>query len=233
MVEPDVEIRGLLAFGLRQKGFEVLEASTGREALDLVARCRPRTVVLDMDVSDLYSLGLIAQFQQITPSPILALAGRSGRIGAVAALEQGACDYMARPVDVEELAARLRVAERFAPPPLPEIFESGSLMVDLALRSVRVADRPVSLTTTEYSLLQLFIRHAGQTLTYAQILRGVWGTETPSKAGYVRVYLTALRRKLSNPPEPDLFVTVREVGYRLIVREPWHATAMATTQTAA
>ena len=103
----------------------------------------------------------------------------------------------------------------------PAVFHSGSLSVDLVTRIVKVENRTVKLSATEYSLLQCFIRHAGKVLTHTQILREVWGEQKQEEVNYLRVYLLSLRKKLRNPPEPELFVTERSVGYRLVIREPW------------
>ena len=99
-----------------------------------------------------------------------------------------------------------------------EIFRSGSLTVDLTRRLVSVAGKSVKLSVTEYSLLQLLVRNAGLVVSYAQMLREVWGEEMLEKVNYLRVYFVALRKKLETPSEPGLFLTERSVGYRLVVR---------------
>ena len=99
-------------------------------------------------------------------------------------------------------------------------FRSGSLYVDLANRTVKVGDRSVRLSGTEYSLLHLFVRYAGEVLTNEEILRAIWGAETLEKLNYLRVYMRVLRKKLENPAEPDLFQIEPAVGCRLVVREP-------------
>jgi two-component system KDP operon response regulator KdpE len=154
---------------------------------------------------------LIEKIRELTQLPILALAGRMSQAGVVEALNHGANDFISRPLNIEELAARLRAARRHGPPPAPEIFRSGSLIVDLTRRIVNVGGRIVRLTATEYSLLHLFIRHAGMVLTHTQILREIWGSEMLYRVTYLRVYLPALRRKLENPPEPELLLTEHSV----------------------
>ena len=99
--------------------------------------------------------------------------------------------------------------------------------MDLASWTVKVEDRVVKLSATEYSLLQCFIRHAGKVLSHTQILREVWGEQKQDEVSYLRVYLLSLRKKLRNPPEPELFVTERSVGYRLVIREPWEPALVA------
>lgn len=220
LIVQDPDIRNLLQFALKQQGFELLGATSAAEGIELAQTARPSAVLLDMDVTNPDGLGVIKRLRDSTRLPILALAGRVSKAGVVDALDCGANDFISRPVDMEELSARLRAARRFAPPPAPEIFRSGSLFVDLTRRVVKVGERIVSLTVVEYSLLRLFVRHAGLVVTHAQILREVWGAEVSEKVNYLRVYLLALRRKLESPHEPSLFVTERAVGYRLVVREP-------------
>src|SRR5579862_1567073 len=218
LVEHDSEIRGLVRFGLEQQGFNVLEASTGSEGIEIALRQQAGAVLLDMGVIDVDGLEVIERLRAASHIPILALSGRTGSSSAISALDHGANDYIARPFSVEELAARLRAAQRYAPPPAPEVFHSGSFSLDPTRRMVRVGTRAVKLSVTEYSLLRLFVRHAGIVVTHAQILRSIWGSEMLDKVSYLRVYMLALRKKLECPPEPDLFVTERGVGYRLVVR---------------
>jgi two-component system KDP operon response regulator KdpE len=220
LIMADAEIRGLLRNGLEWQGFHLLEAATGREGIALAQQHRLGAVLIDLDIIDGGVLGVISELRELSRIPILALAGRVNRVGAVDALDHGASDFLARPLNLEELSARLRAFQRDSPPPSPEIFQSGSLSVDLARRIVRVEGRLVRLSATEFSLLRLFVRHAGAALTHAQILQEVWGSEMLDKKSYLRVYLNALRAKLENPPEPALFQTEPAVGYRLVVREP-------------
>ena len=217
---PDDEIRNLLRFALEQQSFQVLEAATGTQAIETAHRRRPAAILLDLDVTDTEPLTVLHRLREWSRTPILALGGRSSTINAVQALDHGANDFIARPFKMDELFARLRAAQRFAPPPAPEIFRTGSLMVDLASRTVTVAERPVKLSETEFSLLRLFVLHAGRVLTHAQILTEIWGAEMLNNVEYLRVYLMALRKKLANPPEPDLFRTERSVGYCLALRSP-------------
>ena len=217
LIEHDSEIRGLVRFGLEQQGFEILEAGTAKEGIELAVLRRPAAILLDMDIPDGGGLAVIMRLREWSQIPILALSGGVNDPGPVRALDQGASDYIARPLKMAELSARLRAAQRRLPPPPLDTFHCGSLRVDLTSRTVQVGSRPVSLSATEYSLLSLFVRNAGRVLTHAQILRAVWGSEMLDKVDSLRVYLQRLRKKLANPPDPELFVTERAVGYRLAI----------------
>lgn len=217
LIEHDPEIRGLVRFGLEHQGFEILEAATAKEGIELAVLRRPAAILVDMDIPDGGGLAVIMRLREWSQIPILALSGGAEDPGPVRALDQGANDYIARPIKMAELSARLRAAQRRPLPPPLDIFNYGSLSVDLTSRTVKVGSRPVILSVTEYSLLSLFVRNAGRVLTHAQILRAVWGSEMLDKVNYLRVYLQRLRKKLANPPDPELLVTERAVGYRLAV----------------
>jgi two-component system KDP operon response regulator KdpE len=139
----------------------------------------------------------------------------------IAALDNGADDYVTKPFGTGELLARLRVAQRHAQSQSENIvFRSGGLEVDLAGRTVMLNGKMVKLTATEYSLLRLFVQHAGKVLTHRQILREVWGPNYTEQTHYLRVYMTHLREKLeTEPSSPTLLITEPGIGYRLVEKE--------------
>jgi two-component system KDP operon response regulator KdpE len=139
----------------------------------------------------------------------------------IAALDNGADDYVSKPFSTGELLARLRVAQRHAvSAPELTVFRSGTLEVDLAGRIVKLKGKEVKLTATEYSLLRLFVQHAGKVLTHRQILREVWGPNYIEQTHYLRVYMAHLREKLEAAPSaPALFLTESGVGYRMVEKE--------------
>ncbi|MCX6928800.1 MAG: winged helix-turn-helix domain-containing protein, partial [Verrucomicrobia bacterium] len=150
--------------------------------------------------------------------PVIVLSVRDREEDKVAALDNGADDYVTKPFSTAELLARLRVAQSHAQPHAEAChFRTGRLEVDLAARLVMVKDREVRLTATEYSLLRLFIQHAGKVLTHRHILREVWGPNALEQTHYLRVYIAHLREKLEiDPSKPRLIITEPGVGYRLV-----------------
>jgi len=149
---------------------------------------------------------------------VIILTVQDAEADKVAALDNGADDYVTKPFNTGELLARLRAALRHADKTGREapVFQSGDLVVDLVARQVTRKGQPVKLTATEYSLLHLFIRHAGKVLTHRQILRQIWGQGNEEQTHYLRVYMAHLREKLeANPARPVLFITEPGVGYRL------------------
>jgi two-component system KDP operon response regulator KdpE len=148
------------------------------------------------------------------------LSVRDREADKIAALDNGADDYLTKPFGTGELLARLRVAQRHAQPTADvAVYKSGRLEVDLTSRSVKVNGITVKMTATEYALLQLFVRHAGKVLTHRQILKEVWGPNYAEQTHYLRVYMAHLREKVEeNPSEPEMFITESGVGYRLAVK---------------
>ena len=218
LIEQDAVFRKFIRLQLEERGFHVRDVATAAEGLEAVRHSSPGAVLVDMDIPDADGVTLIRQLRGWSQVPIMALAGQVSGIGAVDAFDAGASYFISRPVNPSELSARLRAVQRRNAPPSPEIFRSGSLTVDLTRRLVSVAGKAVPLSVTEYSLLHVLIRNAGMVVSYAQMLREVWGAEMSHKVNYLRVYFVALRKKLELPFEPDLLLTERSIGYRLVVR---------------
>ena len=221
IVEDEDQVRGLLRECLEIKGYQVIEAGTGADALAKAVKHRPDAVFVDLGLPDMDGLSVIKRLRECSKVPIMVVSGRDYEESKVEALDGGADDYVTKPFSMAEIMARLRVAQRHSQPAQESpTFRSGALEVDLSNRLVKVNGETVKLTATEYSLLALFVRHAGKVLTHSQILRQIWGPEGAGQTGYLRVYMAHLRGKLEpNPGEPELFITESGVGYRLIERE--------------
>jgi two-component system KDP operon response regulator KdpE len=203
LVADKTEVGGMLRFCLEKEGYEVLDASTLREALHLCSQSCPTAIVLNLDMPSFDSFQVLLQLRRQSRSHIMTLSSADDEVSKIRAFDSGANDYLVRPVSMAELAARLRAIQRAAPDVAPQEFRAGELTVDLSNRSVKIAGRLVKLTATEFSLLSLFVRNAGKTLTHAQILREVWGPKMVNKLQYLRVYLKSLRDKLEmNPAAP-------------------------------
>ena len=217
VVDDEVQVRRFLRVSLTASGYDVLEATSGKEALSQAALSRPDMVVLDLGLPDTDGLEVLRQLREWSHVPVLVLSVRSGDEDKIALLDAGADDYLSKPFSMGELLARLRVLQRHTQPtPESSVFRSGPLEVDLARRLVFVAGHPVKLTVTEYAFLRLLVQHAGRVLTHRQILREVWGPQYEEETQYLRVYVAQLRRKLeADPSNPALIVTEPGVGYRL------------------
>ena len=216
VVDDEPPIRKLLRTGLGTQGYEVLDAPSGKTALELLAR-KPDLVILDLGLPDIDGLELLRRIRKLQGSlPIVVLSSRGDEAGKVAALDLGADDYVTKPFGMDELLARMRAALRHQLQVHGEqpIFRVGDLSVDLVRRIVRKADKEVKLSPKEYDLLRLLVQHAGKVLTHKFLLRELWDDLTDTQ--YLRVYVRQLRRKIETDAErPQHIMTETGVGYRL------------------
>jgi two-component system KDP operon response regulator KdpE len=221
IIEADEETRRLLQVSLEKEGYRIIEATTGEQGLEEAIASRPDAVILNLELPGLTGLSVLQRLREWIHVPIMAMTSRANEETKILALDSGANDIISKPFSVEELMARLRAARRHSPASASEeVFQCGALTVDLSRRMVKVRKRRVPLSVTEYSLLRLFVKHAGNVLTYNQILREVWGPHGLNKAECLRVYLRYLRKKLEpNPAKPRFLLTEPGVGYRLAFPE--------------
>ena len=219
VVDDEIQIRRFLRVSLEDNGYQVVEATTGRDGLKLATLAKPDVVVLDLGLPDMDGLDVLKQLREWSHTPVIILSVRDDDQDKVTLLDAGADDYMTKPFSVQELLARLRMAQRHAQPLLESsVFRSGRLAVDLLDHLVTVDGAAVKLSVKEFALLRMFVQHAGKVLTHGQLLREVWGPEYEHEMQYLRVYVAALRRKLeADPANPTLLVTEPGVGYRLLV----------------
>jgi two-component system KDP operon response regulator KdpE len=221
VVDDEVQIRRLLRVTLEANGYRVVEASTGQEGIIEAAQRRPDVVILDLGLPDIDGVTVLKRLREWSRVPVVVLSVRDRENDKIAALDNGADDYVTKPFGTGELLARLRVAQRHAQPsPEITVFRSGHLEVDFTSRLVKLKGEEVKLTATEYSLLRLLVQHSGKVLTHRQILREVWGPNYVEQTHYLRVYMAHLREKLElTPSQPQLLITEPGVGYRLVEQE--------------
>lgn len=216
VVDDEPPIRKLLRMGLTSQGYEVLEASNGKIALELLAK-KPALVILDLGLPDIDGLELLRRIRHRDDSlPIVVLSSRGDEAGKVAALDLGADDFVTKPFGMDELFARMRAALRHQLQVQGErpVFHVGELSVDLVRRMVKLGDREVKLSPKEYDLLRLLVQHAGKVLTHKFLLGELWDELTDAQ--YLRVYVRQLRQKIEKDPErPQYVLTETGIGYRL------------------
>ena len=217
VVDDEPAIVRFVRTGLTGQGYVVSTAATGREALETLRKNAPELVVLDLGLPNIDGLDVIATIRgEGFNLPIIVLSSRVEERSKVMALDLGADDYLAKPFGMEELLARMRVAQRhrLAREGDPPVFRVGDLTVDLVRRVVMVRDNKIKFSRREYDLLGLLVSHAGKVLTRDFLLREVWGPGT--NVQYLRIYIRALRQKIELLPErPDYILTETGVGYRL------------------
>ena len=218
VVDDDRAVRDSLRRSLQFNGYEVETAADGAEALARVPVVRPDAIVMDVMMPRLDGLEATRALRGAgNELPILVLTARDAVGDRVDGLDAGADDYLTKPFALEELLARLRALLRRATRPDDEdsTLTYADLSMDTATREVRRGDRPLSLTRTEFALLELFLRRPRRVLDRSFILEEVWGYDFPTTANSLEVYVGYLRRKTESGGEPRLLYTVRGVGYVL------------------
>jgi DNA-binding response OmpR family regulator len=191
-------------------------ADGGRRALELVEQERPGVMVLDVVMPDLSGISVVSRLRARGDEvPICILSARDEVEDRVAGLEAGADDYVVKPFDIGELAARLRALLRRMPSGDGEPIRVGDLVVDPARRTVHRAGRQVNLTRREFELLEELARHRSVVLSRVQLLERVWGYDFEVDGNVVDVFVGYLRRKLESDGEPRMIHTVRGVGFVL------------------
>ena len=216
VIDDEPPIRKLLRMGLSTQGYEILEAPSGKVALELLAQ-EPGMVILDLGLPDIQGLELLRIIRERAEGvPIVVLSSRGDEAAKVQALDLGADDYVTKPFGMDELLARMRAALRHQLQIHGErpIFRVGELSVDLVRRIVKVGDKDVKLSPKEYELLRTLVQHAGKVLTHRFLLGALWDEVTDAQ--YLRVYVRQLRQKIEADPErPQYVLTETGIGYRL------------------
>lgn len=227
VVEDDPSVRLSLRLACAKEGFAVTEAASGLEALDCLQRSRSDLVILDLMLPGVSGFDVCRTIHQRDPNlPVIILTARGDEVDKVVGLELGADDYITKPFSPRELIARIRAvlrrSVRAAEPaaalasPTHDELQLGGLRIDLAAREVRVDDRQVTLTRTEFELLRALASRAGRVLTRNQLVTEVWGYEDEGGTRLLDSHIAHLRAKIeADPAHPRYLHTVRDVGYRL------------------
>ncbi|MCG2630526.1 response regulator transcription factor [Bradyrhizobium sp. WYCCWR 13023] len=216
VIDDEPPIRKLLRMGLSTQGYEILEASNGKVALEKLSE-EPALIILDLGLPDIQGHELLRTIRARNESvPIVVLSSRGDEAGKVQALDLGADDYLTKPFGMDELLARLRAALRHQLQVQGErpVFRTGDLSVDLVRRIVKLGEREIKLSPKEYDLLRVLVQHAGKVLTHRFLLKELWDELTDAQ--YLRVYVRQLRQKIEADPErPQYVLTETGIGYRL------------------
>jgi two-component system, OmpR family, KDP operon response regulator KdpE len=209
-----------LRINLRARGYDVVTAPTGQQALAEAKRQPPDAILLDLGLPDLDGTEVIGRLRGLSRAPVIVLSGRAGPGDKIGALDAGAADYVTKPFPMEELLARLRAALRREEHPADgATFTIGPNLIDLtahtATRTDPDGDSLVHLTRTEWRLLEILLRAPGQLVSSDRLLAEVWGPGFERSTHYLRFHLARLRRKLEeDPPRPRHLLTEPGMGYR-------------------
>ena len=216
IVDDERPIRRFLNASLGSR-YKILEAENGKDAIQIAAIDHPELIILDLGLPDMDGTDVTRRIREWTDVPIIVISVRDNEGDKVAALDAGADDYLTKPFGASELSARIRVVLRRSNKPAEEavVYQNDDLSIDFVNRDVRVNDRPITLTPTEYSILHALVSHAGKVLTHQQLINEVWGGSYEVNAHRLRVNVSNLRRKIeSDPLRPRHITTEPGVGYR-------------------
>ena len=221
IADDDPQFLRALRITLGDRGYEVLLARDGQHALEMAIDHKPDIILLDLGMPRLDGVKVIEAVRGWSSAPILVISGRSGSAEKVEALDAGADDYVTKPFSMDELLARIRVlTRRIGQDEVDEepIVAFGSVWVDLAAHTVTRDGANVRLTPTEWRVLELLIRNEGRLVTRQTMLSQVWGSEHVTDTGYLRLYISQLRKKLEpEPSRPRYLITDAGMGYRLVL----------------
>ena len=218
IADDDPQILRALRITLSARGYEVVTAQDGREALKLATDRHPDIIVLDLGMPGVTGIEVIEAVRAWSAVPILVVSGRSDSVDKVEALDAGADDYVTKPFAADELLARIRALGRRTPGVADEpVVVFGDVSVDLAAHVVTRADAVVRLTPTEWRLLEQLVRNPDRLVTRETLLTEVWGPQYTTDTGYLRLYMAQLRKKLeAEPSTPRHLLTETGMGYRFV-----------------
>ena len=229
-VDDEAGILRLMKLELSAQGFRVITAGNGDEALRLAEEQRPDIMLLDIVMPEMTGLEVMRKLREQMSIPVILVTAKDSDIDKVRGLEQGADDYIVKPFSPEELSARIRAVLRrsVGSKNTERLIKIGDVEIDLNRRVVTRDAEVVSLTRTEWLLLQYLAANAGKVMLNAELLSKVWGPEYHDDVQYLRVWVSRLRRKLEpNPSEPVIIKTMQGIGYMLDSESVTSATAPA------
>jgi len=216
LIEDDADLFALLKYNLEKEGYQFVGLQTGKGALELCRRERPDLIILDIMLPDSDGLDIcrsIRSTPELAHIPIIFLTARASESDRIVGLELGANDYLVKPFSVRELLARIKVQFR-APPAPARVLKAGGLELDPVRCVVRRHGNSLSLTATEFRLLEFLMSRPGVVFSREQLLDSVWGHDRAVTDRTVDVYILRLRQKLeAGPANPTLIRSVRGFGY--------------------
>jgi DNA-binding response OmpR family regulator len=219
-VDDEAGILRLIKLELSTQGFRVVTAGGGEEALRVAEEQRPDIALLDIVMPEMTGLEVMRRLRERSSIPVILLTAKGSESDKVRGLELGADDYLAKPFSPDELSARVRAVLRrsVGSSSAENIVHVGSVEVDLNRRLVKRSGKIVTLTRTEWMLLQHLAANVGKIMLNAELLSKVWGPEYRDDLQYLRVWVSRLRRKLEeDPSKPRLIKTFQGIGYMLAV----------------
>ncbi|MEE8666563.1 MAG: response regulator transcription factor [Bifidobacterium mongoliense] len=230
IADDDPQFLKALRITLHSQGYGIVTARDGVECMRVAIAEHPDMLIVDLGMPNMDGMKVIEGIRGWTDVPILVVSGRVDTREKVRSLDAGADDYITKPVSIDELLARIRalsrrIGSKNADDDGAAVVRLGEVMIDLGAHSVtrRSANREsrVRLTPTEWKILEILARNHGRLVTRQDILTQIWGGERVTDSGYLRLYISQLRKKLeTDPAHPNFLLTEPGMGYRLEVSEP-------------
>lgn len=218
IVDDEPSIRNTLKASLSAHNYEIAEAASGKNGLEVISSFHPNLIILDLGLPDMPGIQVLKSLRSWTNVPVIILTVKDDEESKVQLLDEGADDYLTKPFGMQELLARVRAG--FRKRDLVEatpVFSSGDLFVDLSQHLITVSEKSVKLTTTEYQLLSHLIRSRGQVVSQSELLQEIWGPNSQEQGHYLRIYVGQLRKKIeTDPSAPKHILTEPGVGYRIV-----------------
>jgi len=216
VVEDDQKMAELLRQGLSEEGHAVVVAAEGRQAFSIADGDAFDLVVLDVMLPGIDGFTVAKRLRAAhNQTPILMLTARDAIGDVVHGLNSGADDYLTKPFSLEILFARVRAVARRGPISRPVCLEVGDLTLNPATRAARRGDRDITLTRTEFSLLEMLMRNAGRVVSRGSLVENVWGCDSDVESNTIDAFARLLRAKVEHPGETKLIQTIRGVGYSI------------------
>ena len=231
VVDDEISLQETLAYNLKKQGYDVKTIGDGAEAIELAREWSPELIILDVMLPGLDGFEICRILRQEMTTPILMLTARDDEIDRVVGLEVGADDYLAKPISMRELIARVKallrrvrlireeaaISEGEDGKPKAEVLEFDNLILDMVRHEIKINDRVVAFKPKEYELLTFFAQHQGQVLSREMILERVWGWDFIGDSRTVDVHVRWLREKIEQKPaNPRRIFSERGVGYRFV-----------------
>jgi DNA-binding response OmpR family regulator len=215
VIEDDSDLYSLLQYNLEKEGFTVVGSKTGKGALELCRRERPDLIILDIMLPDSDGLDICKGIRgntELASTPVIFLTARASETDRIVGLELGANDYIVKPFFVRELIARIKIHFR-GQQPAAKLLKAGNLELDRSRCQVRLSGGDLSLTATEFRLLEFLMSRPGVVFSREQLLDAVWGHDRAVTDRTVDVYILRLRQKIENEGGPSFIRSVRGFGY--------------------
>ena len=221
VVEDDQSVRNLIIATLKVNQYDYITASSGKEAIMCSLSQKPDLVLLDLGLPDIDGCEVIESIRSWSHMPIIVISARSEDTDKISTLDKGADDYLTKPFSTNELLARIRGVQRRlsymqSSDESSSVFHNGELTIDYVAASVMVGEEKIHLTATEYRLLKMMAVNAGKVLTYAMIIREIWGGSLETDIVSLRVHMAMLRKKIGDHTrEQPLIETHVGIGYSM------------------